>query len=51
MKEDYVDGRGGVFEVKEDKDGRVRGGGFDLGLFWEMEIRAAVEGLGVERLV
>jgi len=49
-KEDYVDGRQGVLFVKEDKEGRVRGGGFDLGLFWEMEVRSAVEGLAIEPL-
>ncbi|RSH95071.1 TFIIH/NER complex subunit [Saitozyma podzolica] len=47
-KEDYVDGRSGVIWAKEDKEGKVRPGGWDLGLFWEMEIRAAVEGLGIE---
>jgi CDK-activating kinase assembly factor MAT1 len=50
LKEDYVDGREGVWAIKEDKEGKVRGGGFDLGLFWEMEIRSAVEGLGIEPL-
>lgn len=50
LKPDYVDGREGVWSVKEDKEGKVRGGGFDLNLFWEMEIRSAVEGLGIEPL-
>lgn len=50
LKEDYVDGREGVWTIKEDKEGKVRGGGFELGLFWEMEIRSAVEGLGIEPL-
>jgi CDK-activating kinase assembly factor MAT1 len=45
--DDYVDGRSGVLFVKEDKGGVVRGGGFDLKGFWEMEIRAGLEGLGV----
>ncbi|EIW65827.1 hypothetical protein TREMEDRAFT_35912 [Tremella mesenterica DSM 1558] len=50
LKQDYVDGRQGVVYVKEDKEGKVRGGGYDLRLFWEMEIRSAVEGLGVKPL-
>jgi CDK-activating kinase assembly factor MAT1 len=50
IKPDYMDGREGVWAIKEDKEGKVRGGGFDLGLFWEMEIRSAVEGLGIEPL-
>jgi CDK-activating kinase assembly factor MAT1 len=50
LKDDYVDGREGVWAIREDKEGKVRGGGFDLGLFWEMEIRSAVEGLGIEPL-
>ena len=50
MKEDYLDGRSGVIWTKEDKDGTVRGGGYDLKLFWEMEVRCAVEALGVEPL-
>lgn len=48
LKPDYVDGREGVWFVKEDKEGKVRGGGYDLSLFWEMEVRSAVEGLGLE---
>ncbi|WWC72909.1 CDK-activating kinase assembly factor MAT1 [Kwoniella pini CBS 10737] len=54
MKEsDYVDGRSGVqFVLDDNKNGdKVRGGGWDLNLFWEMEIRSAVEALGVEPLV
>jgi CDK-activating kinase assembly factor MAT1 len=47
LKPDYVDGRPGVLAVKDDKEGIVRGGGFDLNLFWEMEIRSAVEGLAI----
>lgn len=50
MKEDYVDGRSGVVWAKEDRDKKVRGGGWDLHTFWEMEIRGAVEGLGIEPL-
>lgn len=50
LKPDYTDGREGVWAIKEDKEGKVRGGGFDLSLFWEMEIRSAVEGLGIEPL-
>ena len=50
LADDYVDGRTGVAYIRDDKDGKVRGGGFDLGLFWEMEIRSAVESLGVEPL-
>lgn len=45
MKGDYVDGRPGVIAFKEDKEGKFKPGGFDLGLFWEMEVRSAVEGL------
>lgn len=51
LKPDYVDGREGVWFVKEDKEGKVRGGGYDLRLFWEMEIRSAVEGLGIEPMM
>lgn len=46
-----MDGRQGVQDAKRDKDGKYRGGGFDLKLFWEMEVRAAVEGLCIEPLV
>lgn len=34
--------------VKEDEEGKVRGGGYQLSMFWEMEVRSAVESLGVE---
>ncbi|WRT69273.1 CDK-activating kinase assembly factor MAT1 [Kwoniella shivajii] len=51
IKDDYMDGRSGVVFVKDDKEGKVRGGGWDLNLFWEMEVRSAVESLGVEPLV
>ena len=37
-------------DAKRNKDGRYRGGGFDLRQFWEMEIRSAVESLGIEPL-
>ena len=50
LQEDYVDNRPGVMDVKRNKDGRFRGGAYDLGLFWEMEIRRAVEALGIEPL-
>ncbi|KAK8844141.1 CDK-activating kinase assembly factor MAT1 [Kwoniella newhampshirensis] len=50
VKEDYVDRRSGVIFVREDKEGTVRGGGWDLAQFWEMEVRCAVEGLGIEPL-
>ncbi|WWD21199.1 CDK-activating kinase assembly factor MAT1 [Kwoniella shandongensis] len=50
IHEEYVDRRSGVIFVKEDKEGKVRGGGWDLKEFWEMEIRSAVEGLGIEPL-
>jgi CDK-activating kinase assembly factor MAT1 len=50
LLDDYVDGRKGVMDVKKDKEGKFRGGGFDLKLFWEMEVRSAVESLGVEPL-
>ncbi|KAL7421031.1 TFIIH/NER complex subunit [Cryptotrichosporon argae] len=43
----FVDGRSGVTWAKEDRDGKVRAGGWDLPLFWEMEVRAAVEALAV----
>ena len=45
-----MDGRSGVLWVKEDKEGKVRGGGYDLRMFWEMEIRCAVESLAVDPL-
>ncbi|WVQ81334.1 CDK-activating kinase assembly factor MAT1 [Cryptococcus sp. DSM 104549] len=51
LQGDYVDGRPGVIFAREDREHKVRGGGWDLELFWEMEIRSAVEGLAVEPLV
>ncbi|ORX39285.1 CDK-activating kinase assembly factor MAT1-domain-containing protein [Kockovaella imperatae] len=51
LMDDYVDYRPGVIDAKRNKDGKYRGGGFDLGQFWEMEIRTAVEALGIEPLV
>ena len=39
-----------MITVKEDKEGRFRAGGYDLGMFWEAEIRSAVVGLGIEPL-
>ncbi|WVQ74458.1 CDK-activating kinase assembly factor MAT1 [Cryptococcus sp. DSM 104548] len=51
LQSGYVDRRSRVMFIKEDKEGKVRGGGYDLNLFWEMEIRSAVEALGVEPLV
>ncbi|ODN97318.1 CDK-activating kinase assembly factor MAT1 [Cryptococcus wingfieldii CBS 7118] len=48
---EYVDRRSRVMFMKEDKEGKVRGGGYDLNLFWEMEVRSAVEAVGVEPLV
>lgn len=50
-KGEYVDRRSGVMFIREDREERVRGGGYDLQLFWEMEVRSAVEALGVEPLV
>ena len=50
-KEKYVDPRSGVRDVEKNKDGKFLGGGYDLPQFWEMEIRAAVESLGIEPLV
>ncbi|KAL1409045.1 TFIIH/NER complex subunit [Vanrija albida] len=49
-KDSYADGRSGVIWAKEDREGKVRGGGWDLQLFWEMEIRSAVESLSIEPL-
>ncbi|WWC91002.1 CDK-activating kinase assembly factor MAT1 [Kwoniella dendrophila CBS 6074] len=46
----YLDSRSQVNFVKDDKDEKIRGGGWDLNLFWEMEIREAVQGLGIEPL-
>ncbi|OXG98333.1 CDK-activating kinase assembly factor MAT1, partial [Cryptococcus neoformans A1-35-8] len=48
---EYVDRRSRVMFIREDKEGKVRGGGYDLNLFWEMEVRSAVEAVGVEPLV
>ncbi|WVR08880.1 CDK-activating kinase assembly factor MAT1 [Kwoniella sp. DSM 27419] len=50
LQDGYMDGRAGVTFVRENKEGKVRGGGWDLGLFWEMEIRSAVESVGIEPL-
>lgn len=49
-KDSYVDGRSGVIWAKEDREGKVRGGGWDLQLFWEVEVRTAVEALSIEPL-
>ncbi|TXT10736.1 hypothetical protein VHUM_02241 [Vanrija humicola] len=49
-KDSYVDGRSGVIWAKEDREGRVRGGAWDLHLFWDMEVRSAVEALSIEPL-
>lgn len=50
LKDDYSDGRAGVVWAKEDRENRVRGGGWDLKLFWEMEVRSALEALSLEPL-
>jgi len=50
LKSEYADGRSGVVWAKEDREGKVRGGGWDLNLFWEMEVRSAVEALTLEPL-
>jgi CDK-activating kinase assembly factor MAT1 len=50
LKNDYADGRSGVVWAKEDREGRVRGGGWDINLFWEMEVRSSVEALSLEPL-
>ncbi|KAK4689893.1 CDK-activating kinase assembly factor MAT1, partial [Tremellales sp. Uapishka_1] len=50
LKEDYVDGRANVLWVKDDKEGKVRGGAWDISEFWEGELRRATEGLGIEPL-
>jgi len=49
-KEKYIDPRSGVRDVERNKDGKYLGGGFDIYQFWEMEVRAAVESLGIEPL-
>jgi CDK-activating kinase assembly factor MAT1 len=51
VKGDYVDTRSIVRWVKEDGVKHVRGGGWDLGLFWEGEVETAVMSLGVQPLV
>lgn len=48
--EEYQDGRAEVHKVRMDKEKRFKAGGYDLGLFWEMEIRAAVDSLAIEPL-
>lgn len=45
--DNYMDDRPGTIRAKRDHEGRFRGGGYDLKEYWETEIRAAVEGLGV----
>lgn len=45
LQDDYADGRSGVIWAKEDRESKVKAGGWNLGLFWEMEVRSAVEGL------
>lgn len=50
LKDNYADGRAGVVWAKEDREGAVRGGGWDISLFWEMEVRSAVEALSLEPL-
>jgi CDK-activating kinase assembly factor MAT1 len=49
-KEEYSDGRSGVVWAREDREQKVRGGGWDVNLFWEMEVRSAVEALSLEPL-
>lgn len=49
-KEEYVDGRSWVVWVKEDREGKVRGGGWDLKTFWNNEVEAGVISLGLEPL-
>lgn len=49
-KEKYVDPRSGVRDAERNKDGKFLGGGYDIYQFWEMEVRAAVESLGIEPL-
>ena len=46
----YADGRANVRDALNDKDGKYKGGGYDVEEFWEMEIRAAVQSLGIEPL-
>jgi CDK-activating kinase assembly factor MAT1 len=50
-KADYIDGRSWVVWVNEDREGKVRGGGWDLKGFWRGEIEAGVMSLGEEPLV
>lgn len=45
----YIDYRKDIRWLKETD--KVRGGGWDLGIFYELEIRSAVESLGIEPLV
>ena len=47
LKDDYIDKRPGVLDVKKDKDRRFGAGGYDFALYWETEIRSAVESLGI----
>lgn len=49
-KRDYVDGRSWVMWARQDGGKNVRGGEWDLGLFWEREVECAVMSLGVEPL-
>jgi CDK-activating kinase assembly factor MAT1 len=51
VRADYVDARSIVRWVKEDGGRNVRGGGWDLELFWQGEVEAAVMSLGVQPLV
>lgn len=50
LKEDYADGRRDVISARGEKERVMRAGGYDLGLFWEMEVRSAVESLSIEPL-
>jgi CDK-activating kinase assembly factor MAT1 len=48
LLDDYSDARSGSLQAKRDHNNMYRGGGFDLKQYWEMEIRAAIEGLGID---
>ncbi len=50
LLDDYSDARSGSLAAKRDVKGDYRGGGYDLRQYWEMEVRAAVEGLGIDPL-
>lgn len=50
VKDDYADGRRDVISARGEMERVMRAGGYDLGVFWEMEVRSAIDSLSIEPL-